>query len=50
MITQPQNHTIDEMLADFGIYLNTNLLKKEYQDSLDSSKVTKENLEKYCYK
>lgn len=47
MITQPQNHIIDEMLADFGFYLNPNLLKEEYQNLLDSSKVNKENLEKY---
>ena len=47
MITQNQNHTIDEILGDFGIYLYPDILKDELKNSLDVSKLNIKNLEKY---
>lgn len=47
MLTQNQNHTIDEILGDFGVYLYQDILKDEFKNSFDVSKLNKKNLEKY---
>ncbi len=47
MLTQNQNHIIDEILGDFGVYLYPDILRDELKNSLDVSKLNKKNLEKY---
>ncbi len=47
MLTQNQNHIMDEILGDFGICLYPDILKNELKNLLDVSRLNKKNLEKY---
>lgn len=47
MTGEKQENIIDKILGDLSIYLYPELLKEQYKNSLDFSKIKKQNLEKY---